>query len=169
MPTMRRKFLRRDWNKMLRLGGRRKKLKWRRSKGRHAKIRQKWKGYSQMPSPGYKTPRSIRGLVENKHPVMINNLSDLMKIKSNEIGIVSKTLGQKKKIELAKKALELKIHLENLDASKYLDEIKKAQEAKKKTAPGTAAQVQSEPKKEEKKVEGKGVQSVKKEKSEAKQ
>jgi large subunit ribosomal protein L32e len=150
MPTMKRKFLRRDWNKMLRLGGRRKKLKWRRSKGRHAKIRQKWKGYSKMPSPGYKTPRAIRGLVENKHPVMINNISDLMKIRGNEIGIVSKTLGQKKKIEVAKKALELKIHLENLDASKYLEEIKKAHDQR--------VQVQSkeknaEPKKEEAKTE----------------
>ena len=149
MPTMRRKFLRRDWNKMLRLGGRRKKLKWRRSKGRHAKIRQKWKGYSQMPSPGYKTPRAIRGLVENKQPVMINNISDLMKIKGNEIGIVSKTLGQKKKIELAKKALELKIHLENLDASKYLDEIKKAHEQR--------VQAQGKEKKTETKAEEKKV------------
>ena len=174
MPRMKRKFLRRDWNKMLRLGGRRKKLKWRRSKGRHAKIRQKWKGYSQMPSPGYKTPKAIRGLVENKHPVMINNLSDLMKVKSNEIGIVSKTLGQKKKIELAKKALELKIHLENLDASKYLEEQDKRVQAQSK-------EKKAEPKKEEKKEEVKAktkaeaqeqraqVQSEKKEKVGAKQ
>ena len=137
---MKKKFLRRDWNKMLRLGGRRKKLKWRRSKGRHAKIRQKWKGYSKMPSPGYKTPRATRGFVENKKPVMINNISDLMKIKQNEIGIISKTIGRKKRIDIAKKAIELKSHLENLDAHKYLEEIKKEQETKK--APKT---VQSKP------------------------
>jgi len=130
MPRMKKKFLRRDWNKMLRLGGRRKKLKWRRSKGRHAKIRQKWKGYPQMPSVGYKSPRATRGFVKGKKTVMINNISDLSKIKSNEIGIVARLIGKKARIELAKKALELKVHLVNLDASKYLEEIKKEQENK---------------------------------------
>jgi len=128
---MKKKFLRRDWNKMLRLGGRRKKLKWRVSRSGHSKIRQKWKGYSQAPAVGYKGPRSTRGFVENKKTVMINNISNLMQLKGNEIGIVSKTMGQKKKIDLAKKALEIKANLLNFDASKYLDEIKKMQEAKK--------------------------------------
>jgi large subunit ribosomal protein L32e len=130
MPRMKKKFLRRDWNKMLRLGGRRKKLKWRRSKGRHAKIRQKWKGYSPMPSPGYKSPRATKGFVQGKKSVMINNLSDLSKVKSNEIGIVARLIGKKNRIVLAKKALELKVHLANMDASKYLEEIKKEHEAK---------------------------------------
>jgi len=146
---MKRKFLRRDWNKMIRLGGRRKKLKWRRSKGRHAKIRQMWKGYSQMPSPGYKTPRKTRGMIENKVPVLINNVHDLLKIKSNEIGIMSKSVGQKKKIDIAKKAVEMKANFANFDANKFLEEIKKAQEQR--------AQVQkkTEPKKEEAKTETK--------------
>jgi large subunit ribosomal protein L32e len=143
---MRKQFLRRDWNKMLRLGGRRKKLKWRRSKGRHAKIRQKWKGYSKMPSPGYKTPRATRGFIENKKPVMVHNISDLMKIKQNEIGIISKTIGRKKKIDIAKKAIELKSHLENLDAHKYLEEVKKELEIKK----ASKNVAQSKPKAEKK-------------------
>ena len=105
MVRMKRKFLRRDWNKIIRLGGRRKKLTWRRATGAHNKIRQKWKGYSQQPSVGYKAPREIRGLIENKVPVIISNVQDLMKLKGNEIGIVSKTVGKKKKIEIAKKAM----------------------------------------------------------------
>jgi len=155
MPTMKRKFLRRDWNKMLRLGGRRKKLKWRRSKGRHAKIRQKWKGYSKMPSPGYKTPKATRGFVENKKPVMISNIQDLMKLTSNEIGIVSKTLGKKKKIELAKKAIELKSNLKNLNASKYLDEIRKAQEQRAQAKSGKPTEKKEEKKTEPKKEDAK--------------
>ena len=75
---MKKKFLRRDWNKMLRLGGRRKKLKWRRSKGRHAKIRQQWKGYSPMPSVGYKSPRATRGFVKGKKSIMINNTMEVL-------------------------------------------------------------------------------------------
>ena len=152
---MKRKFLRRDWNKMIRLGGRRKKLKWRRSKGMHAKIRQKWKGYSQMPSPGYKTPRKTRGLIENKTPVLINNVHDLLKMKTNEIGIMSKSVGNKKKIEIAKKALEMKANFANFDANKFLEEIKKAQEQRAQVQKKTEKKAEkkeeekSEPKKEE--------------------
>ena len=158
MVRMKRKFLRRDWNKMIRLGGRRKKLKWRRATGAHNKIRQKWKGYSQQPSVGYKTPREIRGLVDNKTPVMINNISDLMKLKGIEIGIVSKTVGQKKKIDIAKKAVELKAVFANFDAHQFLEDVKKAQEAKKKTEPKAqdkTVQVQSEKKTETKTEEKK--------------
>jgi large subunit ribosomal protein L32e len=183
---MKRKFLRRDWNKMIRLGGRRKKLKWRRSKGMHAKIRQKWKGYSQMPSPGYKTPRKTRGLIENKIPVIINNVQDLLRIKTNEIGILSKTVGKKKKIEIAKKALEMKANFANFDANKFLEEIKKEQEQKKhekeggkkkevkKEKVGEKKEEKSEPKKEEKAEEKKSqdktvqVQSEKEKAGEAK-
>jgi len=147
---------------MIRLGGRRKKLKWRRSKGMHAKIRQKWKGYSQMPSPGYKTPRKTRGLIENKIPVIINNVQDLLKIKTNEIGIIAKSVGNKKKIEIAKKALEMKANFANFDANKFLEEIKKAQEqraqvkSKEKKAEKTETKEKpAEPKKEEVKAEEK--------------
>jgi hypothetical protein len=84
-----------------------------------------------MPSPGYKTPRKTRGLIENKIPVIINNVQDLLKIKTNEIGIIAKSVGNKKKIEIAKKALEMKANFANFDANKFLEEIKKAQEQKK--------------------------------------
>ena len=149
---MKRKFLRRDWNKILRLGGRRKKLKWRRSKGRHAKIRQKWKGYSQMPSVGYKGPRNTRNFIEGKKSVLIHNMAELIKLNSNEIGIISKTIGKKSKIELAKKALELKSNLLNLDASEYLEHIKKEQEEKKKTGE-KSRKTENKPKKEAEKKE----------------
>ncbi|MEM2956089.1 MAG: eL32 family ribosomal protein [Candidatus Pacearchaeota archaeon] len=147
---MKKKFLRRDWNKILRLGGRRKKLKWRRSKGRHAKIRQKWKGYPKMPSVGYKSPKISRGLIKNKKPIMIKNVSDLEKIKDNEIGIISATVGKKKRLEIAKKALELKIKFVNLDAQKYIEKIKREQESKK---------IEEEKKqKEEKNIDNKNIE-----------
>ena len=137
MVRMKKKFLRRDWNKIIRLGGRRKKLTWRRATGAHNKIRQKWKGYSKSPSVGYKAPRKTRGFIENKKPIKINNMDDLITIKANEIGILSSTIGRKKRIDLAKKAVEINAHFANFDAVKFLEEIKKHEEKKKteKTKP----------------------------------
>lgn len=152
MPRMKNRFLRRDWNKIIRLG-RRKKLKWRKQKGRHSKIRQGWKGYSKMPTVGYKSPRKTRGFVENKKTFMINNIQDLSRIKINEIGIISSTIGKRKKIELAKKALEMKIHLANFDANKYLEQIKIEKERLEKKKDG----------KKETKEEKKDAQEEKKE------
>jgi len=127
------RFLRRDWDKKSRLGmGRRKKLVWRRAKGRHSKIRQKWKGYSKSPSVGYKSTKAVRGFVKGKKAIMIYSISDLEKVKGNEVGIVSSKLGNKKKIDLAKKAVQLKTIFANFNAEKFLEEInKKKGEAKK--------------------------------------
>ena len=129
MVRMRRKFLRRDWNKKSRLGGRRKKLVWRRAKGRHSKVRQQLKGYSQMPQPGYGSPKKTFGFIQGKKPVMISTLNDVEKVKANEIGIVSSTLGRKSRIEIAKRAISLKTYLFNLNPQKFLEEIKKKQDA----------------------------------------
>lgn len=161
---MKKKFLRRDWNKIIRFG-RRKKLKWRRQMGRHSKIRQAWKGYSKMPQVGYKAPRKTRCFVEGKKSVMINNISDLSNIKANEIGIVSSTIGKKMKIDLAKKALELKVHLANLDSQKFLSEIQREQEEKKKAGKKEA---KKEVKEKEEKKETKEEKSEKKVESEEK-
>ena len=52
------------------------------------------------------------------------NLKDLEKIKKNEIGIVGK-IGMKKKIEIAKKAKELKIELKNVNVNSFLKKTEK--------------------------------------------
>jgi len=128
------RFLRRDWNKKSRLGkGRRNKMVWRKAKGRHSKIRQKWKGYSQQPSVGYKSPKKTRGFVQGKKALMIYNIPDLEKIKANEIGIISSKIGNKKRMELAKKSKELGVSFANFNAEKFLEEIrKKSEESKEK-------------------------------------
>ena len=123
---MKRDFLRRDWNKKSRLGcGRRKLMKWKRAKGRDNKIRAKLKGYPKSPSVGFKKPKAERGLINGKNAIMINNLKDLEKIKTNDVGIISSSIGNKKKIDLAKKIIALNLSILNLDAKKFLEKNEK--------------------------------------------
>ena len=125
------RFLRKDWHKCIRLGGTKKNRVWRTSRGRHGKLRQKWKNHTKMPSIGYGMPREIRGLVNGMKPVMINNVADLSNLGKGEIGIVSGKVGQKKRMEIAKKAVETNVKFSNLNARKFLDEMSKKMEGRK--------------------------------------
>ncbi len=110
-------FKRTDYNRHLKLGKRRKKLQvWRRAKGRHSKIRKKRRSYPRMPTVGYKTSRSEHGKVNGFYPMLISNMQDLNKIGKNSAAIISSKIGAKKKIEIIKKAEDMKIRILNLGA-----------------------------------------------------
>ena len=125
------KFLRRTWSRYSKLGKRRKKKQvWRRPTGRDNKMRERRKGYPARVEVGYKTSEKGR-----KKIMKINNLKDLEKVQKDEIVILGK-MGQKKKIEIVKKAKEKKIEISNLNVRKFLKKIeekakKKADEKKK--------------------------------------
>ena len=133
------RFLRKDWHKCIRLGRKRSNLVWRASKGRHGKVRQKWKNRQKQPSIGYGMPKEIRGMIMGMKPVMINNMNDLMNVGKDEIGIVSRKMGMRKKVEIAKKALTMSVKFSNFKPQKILDMAKKyenkkpAQKAEEKT------------------------------------
>ena len=110
------KFLRRDAHRFSKFGkGKGKKAGWRKPKGRDNKMREKRKGYSAIVSIGYK------GVKNEKEFVIINNLKELEKAKGKEI-IIGK-VGEKKKIEIVKKAKELKIELKNVKVSSFLKKV----------------------------------------------
>jgi len=112
-------FLRRD-SKLKKFGkGRGKKAKWRSPKGRDNKLREKRKGYGKVVSIGYSSDKKLRGKLNGKIPVIVSNVSDLKLITKEKIGVVSR-IGKKKKIEIAKKAKELKVELKNLNPKSYL-------------------------------------------------
>lgn len=113
------KFLRRTWNRYSKLGkGRKKKQVWRRPSGRDNKMRERRRGYPARVSIGYKNPE------KKENHMIIKNLNDFKKIEKNSVIIIGH-IGMKKKIEIAKKALEGKIEIANLNVSKFLKEIKK--------------------------------------------
>lgn len=126
-------FVRKDTFKKSRLGRRRKKKqKWRRPRGRHSKLREKRKGYTKQPSIGYSNPKKIRGLINGMKPKIIVSASELTNIGKNEICIVGR-VGKKKKIEIAKKAIENKIRIFNFNPETYLKKIEEEEKEKIKT------------------------------------
>ncbi len=128
------KFLRRTSNRYSKLGkGRKKKQKWRKPRGRDNKMREKRKGYPVVVTIGHKKGERLRGIIKNKKPIMIRSIKDFEKLKKNEIAVIG-NIGKKKKIELAKKAKDMKIQIHNLNIEKFLKEnIKKQKTGKKKS------------------------------------
>ena len=100
--------MRRGWYRYSKLGrGRRKKMKWRRQKGRHGKMREHRKGADKSVSIGY-------GTQNRKSIVIIRNINDVRVLKENKEVLIARTIGKRKRIEIAKKAKELGIKIINL-------------------------------------------------------
>lgn len=106
------KFVRKDSHKISRLGKRRKKkLKWRRPKGKHSKVREKRKGYPKQPSIGYKLPEKERQVAK-----LVHNVDEINNCKENDVVIIAH-VGKKKRKEIIKRALEKNIKILNLKPS----------------------------------------------------
>lgn len=136
------KFLRRTWNRYLKLGKKRKKKQvWRKPKGRDNKMREKRKGYPAIVSVGYKKGKK-------KSAIIVKNLKDLEKIKKEDVIIIGK-IGKKKKIEIVKKANELRIGFCNLDVKKFLKDLEKTKikkEVKKAEKKDTKSKIKNKEK-----------------------
>lgn len=112
------KFLRTDWTRHSRLGKNRKKLQvWRRARGKHSKIRRKRMGYPVMPTVGYMTERKDSGKIDGLTPILVHNLAELSLANKNSIVILAR-VGAKKKLDLIKKAEEMKLRIHNLGGKK---------------------------------------------------
>jgi len=113
------KFLRRTSNRYLKLGRKRKKKQiWRKPTGRDNKMREKRRGYPKIVSIGYKKSEK-----KKQKQILVNNISDLEKVKSKKV-IIGK-VGRKKRIEIAKKAKEMKISIQNVNVEKLLKKSEK--------------------------------------------
>ncbi len=112
---MARNFLRQDFMRHIKLGKHRKKLqKWRRPKGRHSKMRNKRKGYPVSPGAGYKKSRNERGKILRLYPKLVTNIKDLTGADKDNIIIIASRVGARKRIELIKKAEEMKLKILNI-------------------------------------------------------
>ena len=112
---MNRKFLRSDTERHLRLGKKRRKLqRWRMPRGKHNKIRRKRFGYRVQPGIGFSTRKDEAGRIKNLIPVLIHNTKELLKMTKENIAIIAR-VGARKKLEIIKKAEELKIPIANLN------------------------------------------------------
>lgn len=119
------KFLRRDAKRFSKFGnGKGKKAGWKKPTGRDNKMREKRKGYGPVVSIGYRSDKDTRGTLNEKNPILVMNVKDLDKITKADIGVLGK-VGNKKKIEIAKKVKEMKIEFQNLNATSFLKKLEK--------------------------------------------
>ncbi len=82
-------------------------------------MREQTKGAAAIVSIGYGSDKDSRGKLIGKNPAMVYNIKDLEKIKKEQIAVIG-SVGKKKKIEIAKKAKELKIEIYNMNPGKFL-------------------------------------------------
>jgi large subunit ribosomal protein L32e len=113
------RFVRAETVRFKRLGKNRKKLqKWRKPKGRHSKMRKKRAGYPISPSIGHGKPVVREGMIKGKVPMLISTMKDFDKASASNIIIISRRIGARKKMEMIKKAHELKLQLLNVKDKK---------------------------------------------------
>ncbi|RME55503.1 50S ribosomal protein L32e [Candidatus Woesearchaeota archaeon] len=147
----------------------RAKLKnnWRQPKGLHSKMRRKLKSYRKMPSTGYSSPKGVRGL----HPtglreVKVLNVSELDSLDKTKDGVLIGRVGKRKRVEILKKAIELKLPILNIkDVQSYITKVEeelkkkkslaKSREEKKKKSKEEALKKAEEKKKKEESLEDK--------------
>ncbi|MFH1316101.1 MAG: 50S ribosomal protein L32e [Candidatus Woesearchaeota archaeon] len=156
------KFTRQDNHKKPKLGD-----KWRKPKGIDSKMRLKLKGYKKSPSKGYKSPKAVKGLSkEGLKKILVYTINDIDRINNKEEGIIiSKRVGNKKRIEIIKKANEKKINVLNIkNPLEYVknveDNLKNKKESKKKD--------KDKKEEKEKEKEKKAKEKEKKDKAESK-
>ena len=108
--------------------------KWRRAKGQDSKLGHNLRGYKRGLSHGYGSPKDVKGL----HPSglklkKINTLSDLTKINpKQEAGIISSSVGLKKRIKIAKQAKEKSVTIINIkDIEEFLKQAEEKFKIKK--------------------------------------
>jgi len=133
-------MLKRRKPKFIRQGGKslkRLKKKWRKPRGSQSKLRKYKKSRGFMPHPGYGSPKLIRGL----HPsgledVLIYNKNELERLNSKKQACrIASSIGKRKKIEIMKKAEELKIKVLNpfkIKEKKPVKEVEKRPEETQK-------------------------------------
>lgn len=115
------------------------KLKWRRPKGIHSKLRLNKAGHMKKPSPGFSSPKKVRNLHPTGFKVkLINNINDLNTLEKNEAILLSSALGKKKRVNILKKAKELKkavLNIKDIDA--YISSVSEKFEKKKEKSKTT--------------------------------
>lgn len=122
-------FIRQDNPKRMKLND-----KWRKPKGIHSKIKHKFKGRRKMPSPGYKSPKKVKGLhLSGLKIINVFSAGGLKEIKKTSEGVViPKSTGMKKRLEILKKAKDLGIVILNLNADEHIKKIEDFINSKKK-------------------------------------
>jgi len=145
-------FLRQNWFRYSKLG-----YKWRKPRGKQSKMRQHIKGKRKSPSPGYGSPRDIRGNVHGFRIAYVESPGDLNKIDNTSAIVLSSRLGGKKIMQIKNQTdlLGLKIlnrsRIERIKKMLAMKEIKKKESLLREMEKTRKEKESAEEKKEESK------------------
>ena len=135
-------FRRQDSHKKKRVNPR-----WRSARGLQSKIRLSKRGYGKKPKTGYGSPKKPK-------PIQIASLKKLKDVKKGESIIIS-SIGLRKKIELVKESVKLKIAIINVDAAQFLKKSESKLKLRKDRKKKLISEKASKKEKAEKKAENK--------------
>jgi len=143
-------FQRTKYFAYVKLGSRQKSMRrYKRPTGRHNKSRQKWKSRPPMVEIGYKNKCETAGMINEKMPVIVNNIEELRKLNSKDNIAIFAKIGKKNKMQMAKEAQAKNIEIYNLNTVKFLKECARDEKIKQKLK----TEVKTTTKHEEKKAE----------------
>jgi large subunit ribosomal protein L32e len=130
------------------MGRQRKALgnNWKKPRGSDSKIKIGKKGYPRKVKVGFKSPKEVRGFSrDGLKIILVKNILELNNIDKTKETVCLASIGQRKKVDIVKKCVELNLKMLNVkDPSKFLkdveenfkkkreDKIKKDQEKNKK-------------------------------------
>lgn len=135
---------------------------WRKPRGMHNKIRRHRRGHSNIPSIGFGNSNVLKFKVKNLTPILVSSVKDLEKVTKENIIVISSNLGLKKKVELLHKIKEKKLNILNLkNVDKFIEDVKKEFEAKKKSKEEKLTQKKKKKEELEKKAKEKSETEVK--------
>ena len=104
------KFRRQEWFRYKKLG-----TKWRKSVGISSKMRRNYKYRVNMPNPGYRSPKAVRG----RHPsgfedILVYNTKELEGLDPKKQAIrIAHTVGTRKRGDIEKKAKDMNLRILN--------------------------------------------------------
>ena len=151
---------------------------WRKPRGIQSKMRLQRKGYNATVKVGYRTPRALRGrLISGLIETIVINPTELKDIQKDQIALIPRTLGNRKRLAILQEAKKLKVNLSNFPMieakikeieSGLVARKKKRSEVKtRKTAKAKKAEEAKE--KKDKKKEEKKAEEAKEKKSDSKE
>ncbi len=87
---------------------------WRKPRGVHSKMRRQRKGYNAIVKIGYRTPKLLRGRLRNGLlEVAITSPEELKNITKDQIALIPRTLGNKKRLAILREAKNMKASISN--------------------------------------------------------
>jgi len=103
------RFLRTNWFKFKRVG-----LFWRKPRGIDSKIKKHLSGHPPMPAPGYRSPKSVRGLHPSGLPsVVVHNVKELSLVGQGSAIYIASGVGRRTREIMLERAKELKLKVLN--------------------------------------------------------